>query len=333
MDDLKASSCFDPQEYLKANLDVKLAGIDPFVHWEEYGKKEGRRLSFRKELSMFEKDGYVVIKESLGNNFIAPALSAIEGFKQQNLELWERNTDINGFVRRVTNLHRHSKDIQALFSKNIAAKFCDYVFTELACIYTSLFFEAGSEQPIHRDTPYFHTKPVNRFVGFWIALEDVTLHNGPIQLVPGGHKSEEIDLEEIGRLHYANLSDINPNCMKLWNTYQKLVKDKCDAEGLEALQIEMKKGDTLVWHPMLPHGGSPIANPRLTRKSIVFHITPENTPVYQQDAFFNPKKELNDFPNWSYTSISGRKVALIGNSVQFPGSYNGKRDEVLLQKP
>jgi len=34
---------------------------------------------------------------------------------------------------------------------------------------------------------------------------------------------------------------------------------------------DAKKGDVFLWHGMLVHGGSPVKNPALTRKSMVIH--------------------------------------------------------------
>jgi len=49
----------------------------------------------------------------------------------------------------------------------------------------------------------------------------------------------------------------------------------------------MKKGDTLIWHPLLPHGGASIRDPGRSRKSIVFHYLPEATPISGLEAFFS----------------------------------------------
>jgi len=326
-----AAQEFDANEYLRANLDVRRSGIDPRKHWEEYGKNEpGRRQSYKEELDSFNVNGYIIIQPSLEASIVDRALEAINEFKSEYRDIWDRNCDKNGMIRRITNLHRWSPEIQSLFTKNSAARFCDYAFEDATSIYTSLFFEAGSEQPIHRDTPYFHTRPINKFFGFWVALEDVTLRNGPLQLIPKGHKSPELDLESIGREVYPDLNQINPNCDQLWNIYQDKMHKRCINEGLVAIQIEMKKGDTLIWHPMLPHGGSPMLDPCSSRKSIVFHVTPEDIPVYHQDAFFNPNKALSEHPSWPYAQLDGRQVALIGNTVQFPGYFNGKRDEIVI---
>ena len=37
-----------------------------------------------------------------------------------------------------------------------------------------------------------------------------------------------------------------------------------------------KKGDILVWHADLAHGGSPVTRPELTRQSLVGHFCPRS---------------------------------------------------------
>jgi phytanoyl-CoA hydroxylase len=36
------------------------------------------------------------------------------------------------------------------------------------------------------------------------------------------------------------------------------------------------------------------------------HVTPRGTPVYQQDVFFNPKKNVSDKSRWKYGKFGGR---------------------------
>ena len=309
----------DADEYLKSNQDLRITPAEAIEHWNSTGKLERyRQLTYKDELEKFNAEGFVVFKNSLENSVIDGALAEINNFKITHIDRWNHNLDHNGFMRRLTNLHIYSDSIQMLFTRNLASRFCDYAFNQFTSVYTSLYFEAGSEQPIHRDTPYFHTVPVNKFFGFWVALEDVTLSNGLLRLIPRGHLSSELDVESIATKIYPDLNSINPNCPKLWDNYQELMYNKCISEQLEVISVEMSRGDTLVWHPMLPHGGSPIIEKKSSRKSIVFHVTPENTPVYQQDAFFNKNKELSRGIKWTHNIIDGRKVALTSNTPLFP---------------
>jgi ectoine hydroxylase-related dioxygenase (phytanoyl-CoA dioxygenase family) len=52
----------------------------------------------------------------------------------------------------------------------------------------------------------------------------------------------------------------------------------------------IKKGDAVIWHPGLMHGGSPATKPGATRYSSVFHFAPTGVNV-RSKAF------PNDFMN------------------------------------
>lgn len=44
----------------------------------------------------------------------------------------------------------------------------------------------GGAVPCHQDLTFLFTKP-NTTLGFWMPLEDATLENGCLWVVPGGH--------------------------------------------------------------------------------------------------------------------------------------------------
>lgn len=47
--------------------------------------------------------------------------------------------------------------------------------------------EIGSAKDWHQDIPYFPLEAGTRVVGVWIALDDATIENGCMQVVPGSH--------------------------------------------------------------------------------------------------------------------------------------------------
>src|SRR6185437_11802648 len=66
-------------------------------------------------------------------------------------------------------------------------------------------------------------------------------------------------------------------------------------------------GSTIIWHPHLPHGGSPIKDLTRTRLSLVIHTTPRDTPVYHHDAFFNPSRDFPTNARWHTDPAGGRR--------------------------
>lgn len=47
----------------------------------------------------------------------------------------------------------------------------------------------GSPKDWHQDSPYFPLDRVDEMVGVWIALDDATLENGCMQVIPGSHRA------------------------------------------------------------------------------------------------------------------------------------------------
>ncbi len=125
----------------------------------------------------------------------------------------------------------------------------------------SLTFERGSQQREHFDTFYMPPYVRNKMVASWIGLEDVHPEAGPLTYWPGTHK--------IPPYIFSN--------GKTTATYDELprfydyIRREMEARGITQVQHAGKAGDVFIWHAQLLHGGEPIRNPALTRRSIVTH--------------------------------------------------------------
>lgn len=95
--------------------------------------------------------------------------------------------------------------------------------------------------------------------GLWIALEDVTMENGPLIYYPGSHKWDFLTMQKMG---------LNPGEYKL---YENKLEDMINKSGLKAEYGLIKKGDALIWHANLVHGGYKIIDNSKTRMSMVIH--------------------------------------------------------------
>jgi ectoine hydroxylase-related dioxygenase (phytanoyl-CoA dioxygenase family) len=144
----------------------------------------------------------------------------------------------------------------------------DAAFGYPAVVYSSLIFVKGTEQDVHRDSPYFATSPEGFFFGVWFALEDIHPDSGPLRYYRGGHR---VPADRSGSVE----------------GYGDSVEAACRAQGLElAVLPPVQKGDVVLWHPDLPHGGSPIADPDRTRKSMVVHYKAGTAPLHGVEVFF-----------------------------------------------
>lgn len=155
------------------------------------------RMNLESAKQSLDELGFVVLRNAVPNKYIDDALDEVDTFKKVNFD-WLRKKNVlhNDRLFRVINLHLILPALRNLFSfsSKIALDLTDCHFKEKSTVYTSLYFETGSQQPLHRDTPYFHTTPPYRYMGFWIALEDTDLNNGCLNVVPRSHKIPEVDL-------------------------------------------------------------------------------------------------------------------------------------------
>ncbi|GAA6099632.1 phytanoyl-CoA dioxygenase, peroxisomal [Tachysurus ichikawai] len=96
-----------------------------------------------------------------------------------------------------------------------------------------------SRHPMHQDLHYFPFRPADRIVCAWTAMEKVNRQNGCLVVLPGTHKGslkEHIYPEWEGGVNkmYHGIKDYNSNHPRV--------------------HLEMEKGDTVFFHPLLIHG-------------------------------------------------------------------------------
>lgn len=252
--------------------------------------------------------GYAVLPDSLSVDLCDSLVARFRAFERANTEKLAPFVGADGHYPRFVNLHLAATELFATFSANpVALAVQDFLFEAETCLYTSLFYERGSGQTLHRDTPYFCTRPEYRYFGMWVALEDVDEDNGPLMALEGGHLLDELDRAAMAREVLGADVPVPPDSTKLWDAYQAAVKRQGESLGLRVVTLPVKKGTTILWHPQLPHGGAPIRDSSRTRFSFVMHTTPEGTPVYHQHVFFAPDSVHPERASWPYETRDGRK--------------------------
>ncbi|MEW6753631.1 MAG: phytanoyl-CoA dioxygenase family protein [Candidatus Latescibacterota bacterium] len=101
----------------------------------------------------------------------------------------------------------------------------------------------GSEKPWHQDNAYFNWLPLEWVATTWIALDDATVGNGCMHLLPGQHRR--------GPLRHHHTIDC------------KIVADRIDPA--QAIPVEVPAGSVLYFSAMLPHQTPANTNPQRRR--------------------------------------------------------------------
>lgn len=131
--------------------------------------------------------------------------------------------------------------------------------TPMVC--NTLNFEYGSQQLDHIDTLYMPSRKPGGMVASWIALDKITQDNGPLRYWPGSHRIPP---------YYFSHGKTNAVAdeMPEFNAY---IEREVDRRGLRAETLDAEPGDVFIWHSQLLHGGCPIKDLGMTRRSLVTH--------------------------------------------------------------
>ncbi|KAJ8411315.1 hypothetical protein AAFF_G00173210 [Aldrovandia affinis] len=155
-----------------------------------------------------------------------------------------------------------------------------------------------SRHPMHQDLHYFPFRPADRIVCAWTAMERVNRTNGCLVVLPGTHRGtlREHDYPEweggVNKM-YHGIRDYDPQ--------------------LPRVHLEMEKGDTVFFHPLLVHG-SGMNQTQGFRKAISCHYA--SSDCYYIDVKGTTQENLEK----EVQGIAARKYGL-DDSFTFKDSW------------
>jgi len=135
----------------------------------------------------------------------------------------------------------------------------------------------GSQQAAHSDSIHMTTYPLGYLAAAWIAFEDIRTDSGPLVFYPGSHRLPYVFSHDLR----ISVEDMKHDGYATYRArYEPFVQRLIEEHGLRPKHFEARKGDVLIWHANLLHGGSPRRDLRLTRKALVGHYFVKGAFVY-----------------------------------------------------
>ena len=265
-----------------------------------------------------QNNGFTIVKNGIDIDLVDKVVSDFDywcGLEENNFKKFNKD--------RVVNFHIYNENTKQLVTNSYVNKILETIFEKEQVVYSSLFFREGTSQHYHRDTPHFYTNPIDQYYGVWYALEDVHINAGPLKYYIGSHKLECPDgyecFNDILKTNPNFTIDGNDNSILIY--YNKKIEDLCIKNKLQSVDEKnyinkINKGDIIIWHPKLLHGGSDIIDPTLTRYSMVTHNVPINTQVFNARHFFaqNPTNEYLE-NKFTYGYIKYNNINIINHNV------------------
>jgi phytanoyl-CoA dioxygenase PhyH len=137
----------------------------------------------------------------------------------------------------------------------------------------------GSQQGLHSDSIHMTTYPLGYLTAAWIAFEDIDPDCGPLVYYPGSHRLPYVFSKDVG----ISEADFQRKGYGPYHArYEPRIREL--AEHMEPHFFHAMKGDVLIWHANLIHGGSPRKNLALSRRSVVCHFFVKGSFVYHDLA-------------------------------------------------
>jgi len=187
-----------------------------------------------------------------------------------------RNLSIDDFRNeppglKLLDLQRYFESAKQLAFTSAITSFMEELFGSPSALIQSLTFWKSSEQTIHQDFSYVHHhRKLGELAAAWIPLEDIQAEAGPLIYYKGSHHPDQLGFYDWGNGSILASRDAEPTVHAGYTKHlENIVRD----QQLEPSIFLPKRGDLLIWHGALIHGGTPMKNPNLTRRSFVCHYT------------------------------------------------------------
>lgn len=181
------------------------------------------------------------------------------------------------YINKIMFAYKKSTPIRNAFINPDLYKLLDFLLGRKTELFQTINFFTGSQQRAHSDFVHMSTFPYGNIIAVWIALEDIDPDSGPIFYYPKSHKLPYLMNGDYN--HGGSDTRLGKNNYK---NYEDALEAKLAQTDLEKVVFAPKKGDAFIWHPNLVHGGSPVKNKELTRKSMVAHYYAQDVIKYHE---------------------------------------------------
>ena len=154
----------------------------------------------------FHAEGYLILDPCLEEGELEALRERVRGIADGDLDFPESSVEYEPgasgrrmeHLRKINHPSRHdSFFVDHARHPRILAAMVDLLGEDVKLFGDQLFMKppGGIEKTYHQDCPYFPVRPME-VITAWVALDEVTVENGCMYVVPGSHKLGAVDHSE-----------------------------------------------------------------------------------------------------------------------------------------
>lgn len=222
------------------------------------------------DIEHFRQEGYLAVRQVFDADRIASAMAGLAsvladpGQAMVEYELWaeDRADDAEridlvrkfmGFTARDGRLAALAGDPELIgVVRRLTGADEVALFQDMALLKPP---GGGREKPWHQDNAYFAYEPGTPIVGVWIALDEATIANGCMHVIPGSHRAGPV-------VHFSRRD---------WQVCDT------DVDRRRITAVPLRPGGALLFDGLLQHG-TPANRTASRRRALQFHYLPAGTP-------------------------------------------------------
>lgn len=245
--------------------------LDTKDHLEQEAGFDQLPDKWQEALKGWSANGYAVLENFLNDK----EAEAINTEIEEMISNKEVKFRYNG--KKIMFAFHRSKLIRDLATGDRLCGILNMLMGKKVALFQSINFLKASEQKTHSDSIHMTTFPLGNLIAVWIALEDIGEDQGPLHYYPKSHT-----------LPYLMNSDFDNEGSSLflgnktYLDYEDRIHQLVSKNNLKKQSFHAKKGDLFIWHANLLHGGNPMNNKDLTRKSMVLHYYTTDAICYHE---------------------------------------------------
>ena len=243
------------------------------------------------QLRSWVANGYVIIKRAVEPDVLDQAWAAYEAAIREGVVQLpaEPAGPDDPFPGRLQDPHMKVPTLCSIMRHPTVLRWVQLLMDREPAPFQTIICHKGSQQRVHSDSIHMTTYPLGYLTAAWVAFENIHPDSGPLVYYPGSHRLPYVFSRDVG----IDENDYREHgYTPFGERYEPRIKEILTEQKIEPHYFHAQKGDALIWHANLLHGGSIRRDLRHSRRALVSHYFVRGAVCYHDFAASRPKPFL-----------------------------------------